>query len=312
MSDQKSTVKNPAPSSPIAWAIAGSDSGGGAGIQADLKVMNAFGVHGCTAITALTAQNTLGVQSSEPVSATMLRAQLQALETDLPPAVIKTGMLGSVGSCKIIAEFLERYGIRDAGCGKKGSGSVVKPLLVCDPVLKSTSGTGLLDPEALDLLIHGVFPHVGILTPNLPEAEILLGGNFHRVENAAEEILELGVGSVLIKGGHAEGDECRDYWTDGTQSLWLSSPRIETAATHGTGCILSSAIASAIALGQNMPEAIATAKTFLNQCLKSPANIGAGPGPMRIEPFRNAEEDRPIVVGGVGDPAIARKVGSTK
>jgi len=256
--------------------------------------MNAFDVHGCSVITALTAQNTLGVQSFESVSPALLRDQLQSLKTDLPPSAIKTGMLGSAETCKVLAEFLESRLTAHSS------------LLICDPVLKSTSGTGLLDPEALDLLIHGVFPHVGILTPNLPEAESIIGENFHREENAAEKILELGVGSVLIKGGHAEGDECRDYWTDGTQSLWLSSPRIETSATHGTGCILSSAITSAIALGQDMPAAIATAKTFLNQCLKSPANIGAGQGPMRIEPFRNAEEDRPLVVGGVGDPARVR------
>ena len=114
-------------------------------------------------------------------------------------------------------------------------------------------------------------------------------------EEAAEGILALGTGSVLIKGGHVEGGTCSDYWTDGKQSLWLSSPRIETTATHGTGCILSSAIASAIALGQELPEAIISAKTFLNQSLKTPAGIGDGHGPMRIEPFRNDPEDRPTL-----------------
>ena len=304
---------------PIVWTIAGSDSGGGAGIQTDLKVMNAFGVHGCSAITALTAQNTLGVQAMAPVSESMLRAQLHSLETDLPAAAIKTGMLGSAESCKIVADFLERYGMRDAGCrtrdaghgmragGARSSdhGSAAKPLLICDPVLKSTSGADLLDPEALDILIHGIFPNVGVLTPNLPEIETLAGKGFQAAETAAERLLEMGVGSVLIKGGHAEGAECRDYWTDGRQSLWLSSPRIETSATHGTGCILASAIASAIAIGQDIPEAVTTAKTFLNQCLKTPANLGAGHGPMRIEPFRNAEEDRPTIVEGNVDSANA-------
>ncbi|MEN8254207.1 MAG: bifunctional hydroxymethylpyrimidine kinase/phosphomethylpyrimidine kinase [Verrucomicrobiota bacterium] len=298
-------ISNPVP---IAWTIAGSDSGGGAGIQADLKVMNAFGVHGCSAITAITAQNTLGVQSLEPVSPTMLRAQLQALEDDLFPSAIKTGMLGNAESCEIIADFLERYGMRDAGCGKGSSGSTVKPLLVCDPILKSTSGSNLLDPEARDILIQGVFPNVDVLTPNLPEVKTLVGQGFQTVEAAAERVLEMGVGSVLIKGGHAEGGECRDYWTDGRQSMWLSSPRIETAATHGTGCILSSAIASAIALGQEIPKAIVIAKTFLNQCLKTPANLGAGHGPMMIEPFRDDPQDRPdVVVGGGGDLSIIRK-----
>ncbi|MCF7817674.1 MAG: bifunctional hydroxymethylpyrimidine kinase/phosphomethylpyrimidine kinase [Kiritimatiellales bacterium] len=285
----------PISSPPIVWTIAGSDPGGGAGIQADLKVMNAFGVHGCSVITALTAQNTRGVHSSESVSEAMLRAQLQTLETDLPPAAIKTGMLGSAATCRILAEFLATH--------LKPKAQSLQPFLICDPVLKSTSGADLLDPAALDMLIHGIFPKVGILTPNLPEVGKLIGGNFKTVEAAAERILELGVCSVLIKGGHADGSECRDYWTDGHQSLWLSSPRIETSATHGTGCILSSAIASAIALGQLIPEAIATAKTFLNQCLKSPANLGTGHGPMRIEPFRNDPKDRPsVVVDGVADP----------
>jgi len=269
----------PVPSPPVAWTIAGSDPGGGAGIQADLKTMNAFGVHGCSVATALTAQNTLGVQAMENVSEGMLRAQLQALEADLPPAAIKTGMLGNAGTCRIVAETFQALEIP----------------IVCDPVLASTSGTELLDPEALDILIHGIFPRVAVLTPNLPEVGKILGGMFKEVEAAADQLLEMGADSVLIKGGHAEGGECRDYWTDGRESLWLSSPRIETAATHGTGCILSSAIASAITLGQPVPEAIATAKTFLNQCLRQPANLGAGRGPMRFEPFRNAPEDRPTV-----------------
>lgn len=254
---------------PTVWTIAGSDSGGGAGIQADLKVMNAFGVHGCSVITALTAQNTLGIQATEPVSENMLRAQLAALESDLPPAAIKTGMLGSAGSCKILADFLDGL---DA-------------FVVCDPVLKSTSGTDLLDPEALDILVKRIFPHVAVLTPNLPEAELLVGHKIEGVEAAADEILAMGVGSVLIKGGHAEGNECCDFWSGGSESMWLTTPRIETRHTHGTGCILSAAIASAIALGQEIPEAVRAAKMFMIQCLNSPANIGTGHGPMMIEPY---------------------------
>ena len=238
--------------------------------------MNAFGVHGCSVITA---QNTLGVQSINPVSESMLRDQLHALAIDLPVSAIKMGMLGHIEICRVVAAFLPSLEIP----------------IVCDPVLKSTSGTDLLNPEALDILIHQIFPTVDLLTPNLPETEVLIGQKIQTVEAAADQLLGMGIGSVLIKGGHAEGGECRDYWTDGIQSFWLSSPRIETAATHGTGCILSSAIASALALGQKIPEAVTTAKTFLNQCLKSPANVGEGHGPMRIESFRNAEEDRPLV-----------------
>ena len=267
------------PSVPIAWTIAGSDSGGGAGIQADLKVMNAFEVHGCSVTTALTAQNTLSVQSTEPVSGSMFKAQLYALKNDLPPAAIKTGMLGTTEICRILAEFLE---------------SATVPV-VCDPVLKSTSGADLLDPAALDLLMRGIVPHVAVLTPNLPEARQLIGEKIITIEDAAARLLETGAQSVLIKGGHAEGTECRDYWTDGAQSIWLSSPRIETRATHGTGCILSAAIASAIALGQTIPDAVVSAKTFLNQCLRSPAGIGSGHGPMMIRPFRNDPKNAPTI-----------------
>jgi hydroxymethylpyrimidine kinase/phosphomethylpyrimidine kinase len=272
---------------PIAWTIAGSDPGGGAGIQADLKVMNAFGVHGCSVITALTAQNTEGVTAVESVSEALLRAQLEALETDLPPAALKTGMLGSVRNCAILADFLDG--------SLRSNTRRPTPLLVCDPVLQSTSGANLLDPAALDILVHGIFPHAAVLTPNLPEAGQLLGTPVQSAEMAAEQLLELGVRSVLLKGGHAEGHECRDYWTDGKQSFWLSSPRVQTRATHGTGCILSAAIASSIALGKTLPDAVIDAKTFLNQCLRSPARIGHGHGPMRIERFENHPQDRPTI-----------------
>ena len=251
---------------PIVWTIAGSDSGGGAGIQADLKVMNAFGVHGCSVITALTAQNSLGVQSLEPVSATMLRAQFQALETDFPPAAIKIGMLGSLQTCMLVAEFLK----------------TVEAPIVLDPVLKSTSGSDLLDPAAMDLLIREVFPRVTVLTPNLPEAEWLIDHPIESVEDAAAEILAMGVESVLIKGGHAEGPECSDFWSNGNETLWLTSPRIDTRHSHGTGCILSSAIASAIARGQTTMQAVQTARKYITQCLNAPAHVGSGHGPMRI------------------------------
>ncbi|HSR88232.1 MAG TPA: bifunctional hydroxymethylpyrimidine kinase/phosphomethylpyrimidine kinase [Pontiella sp.] len=284
MSSETSNIKNRNSEfrRPIAWTIAGSDAGGGAGIQADLKVMNAFAVHGCTVITALTAQNTLGVHSVEPVSGSMLHAQLEALACDLPPVAIKTGMLGSAAACRALAGFLSGH---QAPC----------PPLICDPVLKSTSGADLLDPAALDLLIGGIFPHAAVLTPNLPEVRQIIGEDAVQAEDAAARILETGAQSVLIKGGHADGNECSDYWTDGAQSMWLSSPRIETRASHGTGCILSAAIAAAIALGHSIPEAVITAKTFLNQCLRSPAHVGSGRGPMMIQPFRNDPQDRPTI-----------------
>lgn len=267
--------------SACAWTIAGSDSGGGAGIQVDLNVMNAFGVHGCSVITALTAQNTLGVQSVEPVSETMLRAQLQALAADLPPTAVKTGMLGSAATCRTLADFF--------------SAALPHTPIVCDPILKSTSGADLLDPAALEILKRDLFPLVTVLTPNLPETESILGAPIADVEEAAKQILALGVKSVLIKGGHSTQTDCRDYWTDGSSTLWLASPRINTQATHGTGCILSSAIAAGLALGNTLSDAVIQAKTFLNQCLRSPAGLGQGHGPMRILPFENAETDRPSI-----------------
>lgn len=241
--------------------------------------MNAFGVHGCSVVTALTAQNTVGVSRVEPVSAAMLRAQLDALRADLPPAAIKIGMLGGAEGCETVADFL--------------NAPAPPTFVVCDPVLQSTSGTPLLEGRAAETLMRGILPRVDLLTPNRPEAEALTGRTMATVESAARELLSLGPQSVLIKGGHAEGDRCRDYWTDGRQSLWLSSPRIDTRHTHGTGCILSSAIAASAALGRGLPEALIEAKTFLNQCLRSPAGVGTGHGPMWIGPFRNDEQDRP-------------------
>lgn len=247
-------------------------------MQLDLKTMAAFGVHGCSVITAVTAQNTRGVSRIEDVSGDMLEEQLRVLAGDLPPQVIKTGMLGSGRASELLLRYLPAYDVP----------------VICDPVLKSSSGAPLIEGRTLDSLKNDLFPRVTLLTPNLPEAAILLGADLP-VEQAAEKLMELGPQSVLIKGGHAEGHECRDYWTDGKEALWFASPRINTRDTHGTGCLLSSAIAASLALGKPLPEAVFTAKTFLNQSLKSPSHIGSGTGPMVIRPFRNADEDRPVV-----------------
>jgi hydroxymethylpyrimidine kinase/phosphomethylpyrimidine kinase len=263
---------------PVAWTIAGSDSGGGAGIQVDLKVMNALGVHGCCIITALTAQNTKKVEYIEPVSEKMFVAQWDALHEDLLPKAIKTGMLAGATICKQLAEKLDP--------------SIP---VVCDPVWRSSSGQTLLDPEAFDHLLYGVLPNVKILTPNLPEVEWLLGQAISSTEDAAEKILELGVHSVLIKGGHRSGNMCTDYWTDGTDSFYFVSPRIQTTATHGTGCILSAALTAALTSGKKIPEAIFIAKTFLNQCLKEPIQAGAGINPVWIKSFKNNPADRPQI-----------------
>jgi len=266
------------PNTPIAWTIAGSDSGGGAGIQADLKTMNAFGVHGCSVTTAITAQNTLGVNAVEYVSDTLVEQQLETLIHDLFPDAIKTGMLGHAGICAMLPTYLRLPGIA----------------VVCDPVLRATHGQTLLDESALTEFKRKILPHVTVLTPNLPEAALLLNEE-RSIEESAKKLLDLGPASVLIKGGHADGDESTDYWTDGKNAIWLSSPRIQTRHSHGTGCILSSAIAAALALGQEIPDAVIAAKTYLNQCLKSPANVGAGHGPMMMQSFCNHSGDRPNI-----------------
>lgn len=289
---------------PIVWTIAGSDSGGGAGIQADLKVMHELGVYGCSVITALTAQNTLGVQLSEPVSPQMLKAQLEALASDLPPAAIKTGMLGSAENCRILVDFLntqhptfntqrptsnaQRPTLntqhptsntqRPTSNTQRPTTALAHTLLVCDPVLKSTSGANLLEPKALEMLKKELFPLVDLLTPNLPEAEALIGRKLE-VTAAAEELLKLGVKSVLIKGGHSDSETCRDYWTDGQTGRWFESPRVHTRATHGTGCVLASAIAAYAARGDAIPDAIGKAKALLTEKLTQAVPFGAGHGP---------------------------------
>jgi hydroxymethylpyrimidine kinase/phosphomethylpyrimidine kinase len=250
--------------------------------------MQAFGVHGCSVITAVTAQNTVDVRAVEWISAELLQAQLDALLDDLPPAAVKIGMLAHAAACRTAAAFFRRFSRQD-------DAGPARPLLVCDPVLKSTSGRTLLEEEARELLVHELFPEMDLLTPNLPEAAVLTGRSLQEPEAAAERLLETGAKSILIKGGHAAGAECRDYWTDGRESLWLSSPRIPVPAAQGTGCVLSSAIAAAAARGQSLAEAMAAAKTFVNQCLKSPSGLGQGQMLMRIRRFEDRPEDRPVI-----------------
>jgi hydroxymethylpyrimidine kinase/phosphomethylpyrimidine kinase/thiamine-phosphate diphosphorylase len=256
------------PPLPIAWTIAGSDSGGGAGIQADLKAMHALGVHGCSVITALTAQNTQGVQRIEPVSPGMIEAQLLSLQQDLPPAALKIGMLGTMAALRSVAEFLKQQ--RDV-------------FVVCDPVMAATRGGTLLDPVALGSLRDDLLPRVDLLTPNIPEAEALVSyriDSTDEVEKAARDLLRLGVHSVLIKGGHGNGSLCQDYWTDGHAHAWLSSPRWEAPHNHGGGCTLSSAIAAGVAQGLPLLDAVVLAKAYTNHGLRASRPLGQGRGPL--------------------------------
>lgn len=257
----------------IAWTIGGSDSGGGAGIQADIKTFNNLGVHGCSAITALTAQNTLQVKDVEAVSPSMLQAQTDVLLADLPPQSIKTGMLYNIENIKQIANLFSR----------------IKAFKLCDPVMVSTSGYSLLaDKETRQAFLDLLLPQVDLLTPNIPEAETLLGlkittpekHSYSYIKDLAKQLQILGPRAILLKGGHSTGKLASDYFIDANHSFWLSSKRIDTTATHGTGCTLSAAITACIALDYPLPDAIVIAKAYVNQGLRTATKIGSGHNPI--------------------------------
>ncbi len=279
---------------PIVWTVAGSDSGGGAGVQADIKVINLLGAHDCSVITALTAQNTIGTGRLEWVAPDMLSAQLEALKTDLPPAAVKLGMLGTAAAVEMVATFLK---------------TSKSPFTVCDPVLISSSGAFLLEASAWKLLTEKLFPVVHLITPNIPEAEHLLGMEITTpadIEAAAQKALTTGVKEVLIKGGHGSHDMelSSDYWSDGKNHVWLSSPRLDTKHSHGTGCVLSSAIATARALGYGPLDSIIVAKAYLNQGLRQAPGLGSGFGPLAFNPWEKAAKDIPLVFQKAGEPGV--------
>ncbi|MFH0954330.1 MAG: bifunctional hydroxymethylpyrimidine kinase/phosphomethylpyrimidine kinase [Verrucomicrobiota bacterium] len=252
---------------PITWTIAGSDSGGGAGIQGDLKTMNAIGVHGCSVITAVTAQNTTGISRIEVLSEDMVSAQLSALEEDLPPVAVKLGMLGTAEIVRRVAAVLRK----------------LKAFVTCDPVMVSTSGSSLLERDARDTFVAEMLPLVHLLTPNIPEAEAMVKKTIadqNDMVTAARELLKSGAKSVLLKGGHAGGAFSQDYWTDGREEWWFTSPRKKETHTHGAGCTLSAAIAACHAMGYSLLDAIVIGKAYVNQGLRRGGGIGRGRGPL--------------------------------
>jgi hydroxymethylpyrimidine kinase/phosphomethylpyrimidine kinase/thiamine-phosphate diphosphorylase len=272
---------------PITWSIAGSDPGSGAGIQADLKTMNALGTYGCTVIAALTAQNTQGVLLVEYPSPRMLQMQLDALAADLPPVAIKLGMLGPPESIRIVTKMLNR----------------LQPFVVCDPVMLSTSGHSLTDTKSIESLILELLPYVDLLTPNLVEAETLVGHTIatpRDVEVAALELLAMGARSVLIKGGHHAGAFSQDYWTNGRQQAWLTSQRQDSKNTHGTGCTLSAAITACRALGYDELDAIVIAKAYINQGIRCAPQLGSGHGPMAHLGWPEHDDDMPWLTPSAG------------
>ena len=251
---------------PIALTIAGSDPSGGAGIQADLKTFHQFGVYGEAVITLLTVQNTRAVSRVQVMDAALVREQIEAVVLDIPPAAAKTGALGSPEVVSTVADWARSR----------------STLLVVDPVMISKHGAPLMSTEAQRVLKEELIPYAHLITPNIPEAEALTGIQIRSEADmlqAAEMLLRLGCDSVLIKGGHAEGDAV-DVWLDGSGSLRLSGKRIATKHTHGTGCTLSAAITALLASKIDLRCAVQQAKEFVQRAIESAPGLGAGQGPL--------------------------------
>ena len=245
--------------------IAGSDSGAGAGIQADIRTVTAFGAYATTAITAVTAQNTSGVRGVENISPDMIGMQVDAVLEDMGADAVKTGMLSTAAAVKTVAVALARHGAHP---------------IVVDPVMVSESGHSLLDPDAVNALTGDLFSLAALVTPNLAEAAVLVGrpvATVDEMKQAARDILDLGPTAVLVKGGHLEGDPV-DVLLDDDGYLTLTTDRVPGNGNHGTGCTFASAIASLLALGWSLREAVIEAKAFLTDAIRQGWRAGAGVG----------------------------------
>ena len=265
---------------PVALTIAGSDSGGGAGIQADLKTFAALGVHGTTAITALTAQNTVTVTDILEIPTTMIRAQIDAVVEDLGVQAAKTGMLSSAAIIEAVAAAVAAHGIEN---------------LVVDPVMVAKGGARLLREDAVDALRTWLLPLAAILTPNLPEVEVLLRRRVATLaerRQAARDLLALGPRAVVVKGGHADGDALDIYW-DGATWEELPAERLATINTHGSGCVFSAAIAAGLANGLDPPTAVRGAKEFITGAIASSLELGHGHGPVNPMHRLGSDSHRP-------------------
>ena len=258
---------------PIALTIAGSDSGGGAGIQADLKTFHRFGVYGTSVLTAVTAQNTLGVSAVHPIPLEIVDAQIEAVVTDLAPHAVKSGMLATAELVELVAGAIEEHGM---------------DRYVLDPVMVATSGDRLLDSDAERSLRELLLPLAAVVTPNLHEAGILVGtpiGDEDGMREAARALVELGAGAALVKGGHLAGEAVDILWDGETETVWRRD-RIQTRHTHGTGCTLSAAIAAGLARGLDLTGAVDAALGFLANAIATAPGLGAGHGPVNhFAPF---------------------------
>jgi hydroxymethylpyrimidine/phosphomethylpyrimidine kinase len=255
------------PTTPIALTVAGSDSGGGAGIQADLKTFHRFGVFGTSVITAITAQNTLGVSAVHPVPLDIVRAQFDAVASDLPPAAMKTGMLATAELVSVVRDALRHHAV---------------PHYVLDPVMVATSGDRLLDRDAEQSLRAQLVPLATLVTPNLHEAEILVGRPVRTIDqmrDAARALVDLGAAAALVKGGHLPGEAVDVLWDGSEERIWRH-PRIDTRHTHGTGCTLSAAATAALALGTELVGAVDRALRFVARAIETAPGLGQGHGPV--------------------------------
>jgi hydroxymethylpyrimidine/phosphomethylpyrimidine kinase len=254
---------------PIVLTIAGSDSGGGAGIQADLKTFMRFGAFGTSAITAITAQSTTGVRAWEATSPALVRAQIDAVAEDLRPAALKSGMLGGAAVVDAVADGIVTHRLTP---------------YVLDPVMVATSGDPLLAQDAIQVIVRRLFPLATLVTPNLDETALLLGGPVRDVaamERAARVLVdELGAGAALVKGGHLTGDALVDVLYDGRTIRRFEHARIATTSTHGTGCTLSAAIAALLAEGSSLASAVEEALAYVHRAIASAPKLGAGHGPL--------------------------------
>lgn len=252
---------------PVALTIAGSDSGGGAGIQADLKTFAALGVFGISAITAITAQNTIGVRGIQPVDPPMVASQLDAVFEDFTIDAVKIGMLHNKEVVKVIVDTIDRYSPKH---------------IILDPVMISTSGSKLMTDDTIEAIINHLFPRVTLITPNTDEGTFLSGIEIKDekgMQEAGEKLLTKGCRAVLMKGGHLKTSEVTDIlYSIDQEPMYLSAPTVHTDNTHGTGCTLSSAIAAYMALGYDLPAAVQSAKTYITSTLISGADIKTGHG----------------------------------
>ena len=256
---------------PRVLSIAGSDSGGGAGIQADLKTIAALGCFGMTAITALTAQNTCGVRAIHGVPPQMLRDQIDAVVEDIGVHAVKIGMLHAPEIVRTVAEAIDRHALKN---------------VVFDPVMVATSGAVLIEKQAMDALVRELFLRVAVVTPNLDEAALLVNRPLNSVEDmaqAAASLKAMGARAVLLKGGHLAGEVVTDLLlTESGELHWMEAPRIHSPNTHGTGCTLSSAIAAHLALGAPLVDAVRRARDYVRGALKAGRTVrtGSGSGPL--------------------------------